>query len=811
MGRSGRELRGAIKRLARTPVFTAVSVLTVGVGIGAFAAIYSVVDGILLEPPPYAEPEELVWVWRDYPWLNLPRGWLGGPDIVGLREHGEAFEGVIGFRTGGRNLTGRDGERPRRVRVTLASAGFLGLLGVRPALGRGFFPEEDDPQAPAVAVLGHDLWVSHFGADPGVVGSEIYLNGEATTVVGVAPRDFRFVVHSSLGSPRGADLYQPLRIDLAAEDPGSGAFAGLARVSEGAAPEQVEAALAAVAEDLDRLWGNPGLGMWRVGLMEDLVSGVRPALTALLAASAFLILILGANLATLLLTRATARDRELAVRAALGAERGRLFQTVLAESLTIGGAGAVIGLAVAYPGLDLLRRLAPEDLPRAASVGVDPSVVAMALVAAALMSVMAGFLPSIRALRGDLSSRLRDGGGRGGVGLAGLRTRSILVVGQVALSLVLLVGAGLVTRGYMGLLDADPGFDGRSALTFSVALDPRRYDEEGAVAAFDRRFREALTGLPGVEVVGAADALPLTAAANQITVTFPGAPGNTGVEERDRPLVDYTYLGPGYAEAVGLRLLQGRTFDDRDAAGAPRVALVDDVLAARFFPDDGAVGGRLTYRGDTLTIVGVIDQPRLYAVQADDRPQLFIPLLQEPVRTTLAYVVAAGDDAESMVPAVRKVLDEVDGSVPLTEVRTLGELVEGSLAQERLSLTLLLGFAIGALLLATLGLYGVVSNGVARRTHEMGVRIALGAGRPAVLGLVIGQGMRLTTLGVILGLLGSLAASRGVERVIVGADAGDPLVYGSVVAGLITLSALAAWLPARRATRIDPARALRPD
>lgn len=811
MGQSGNELTGAMKRLLRTPVFTGVSVLTVGVGIGAFAAIYSVVDGILLEPPPYAEPDELVWVWRDYPWLNLPRGWLGGPDIAALREHTEAFDGVIGFRTGGRNLTGAGGENPRRVRVTMATADFFDLLGVLPDLGRGFLPDEDDPQASAVAVLGHDLWVSHFGAAPEVVGSEIYLNGEATTVVGVAPRDFRFVVHSSLGSPLGGDLYQPLRIDLAAEDPGSGAFAGLARLREGAAQEQVDAALSAVAADLDRIWGNPGLRMWRVGLMQDLVSGIRPALTALLAAAAFLLLILGANLATLLLTRATARDRELAVRAALGADHRRILQTVLAESLIIGGLGAILGLAVAYPGLDLLRRLAPEDLPRAASVSVDPSVVVVAVVAAALMSVMAGFLPSIRALRGDLSSRLRDGGGQGGMGLAGLRTRSFLVVGQVALSLVLLVGAGLLARGYVALLQADPGFDGRSALTFSIALDPRRYDEEGTIAAFDGRFREAVSGLPTVEVVGAADVLPLTAAANQITVTFPGAPGNTGVREMDRALIDYTYVGPGYAEAVGLRLLEGRAFDERDVAGAPGVVLVDDVLAAHFFPDGGAVGGRVTYRRDTLTIVGVIDQPHLYSLRADDRPQLFVPLLQEPVRTTLTYVVAAGGDADSLVPAVRRVLDEVDASVPLTNVRTLAEVVDGSLARERLSLTLLLGFALGALVLATLGLYGVVSNGVARRTHEMGVRIALGAGRPAVLGLVIGQGMRLTMLGVVLGLLGALATSRVVESLVAGADGGDPVVYASVVAGLIGLSALAAWLPARRATRIDPAKALRPD
>ncbi len=809
MGEVTRELRSALRRLARAPVFTVVSVLTLGVGIGAFAAIYGVVDSVLVEPPPYDEPDELVWIWRDYTWFDLSRGWLGGPDIAQLRAHDDVFESVIAFRNGGANLTGRDGATPRRVRVMLASAGFFEMLGVSPALGRSFRPEEDAPAAPAVAVLGYDLWRTQFGSDPDVVGTEIYLDGERTTVIGVAPESFHFVRHGSLVDPEGGDLYQPLRIDLASEDPGSGAFAGLARVRDGVAPDQIEAAISAVAADLDDLWGNPGLRMWSIRLREDLVAGVRSALSALLASAGFLLLILGANLATLLLGRATARDREIAVRSALGAGRGRLVHTVLSESALLGGAGAALGIALAFPTLRLLRAIAPADLPRLADIAIDPSVVLVAVVAALLMAIGAGLLPASRALRGDVSTRLRDRTDGAGSGLGGLRLRGALVVAQVALSLMLLLGAGLLTRGYLRLLSADPGFDGRDALSFTVSLDGDRYEPDGAIADFDRRFRSGLRGLPGVTAVGASEALPLTAGTNQSTATFPGAPGNTGVEEQDKPLLDYYYAGPGYAEAVGLRVIEGRAFDERDVPESPGVVLVDDVVASRYFPGTSAVGGRMAWRGDTLTIAGVIDQPRMYTVHADDRPQIVLPLLQRPFVSTLSYVVAGPQDPSDLAPSMRRVLDGVDASAPLVDVRTLAEIVNASLGQERLSLTLLLAFAGGALLLATLGLYGVVSNGVTRRTHEVGVRMALGAGRSTVMRMVLRQGLGLTLAGVALGLLGSLATSRVVGTVIVSADAGDPFVYASVVLALVALTSIAVWIPARRATRIDPASALR--
>lgn len=808
MGGWRTELIRAARRLRRAPVFTAVSVLTIGVGIGAFAAIYGVVESVLLEPPPYEEPDELLWIWRDY-WFDLDRGWLGGPDIVMLREQEEAFEGVVAFRSNELNLTGRDGAAPQRVRATVATADVFDLLGVAPTLGRGFQPGEDTPGAPAVTVLGHELWTTAFGADPAVLGTDIYLNGEPTTVVGVAPEGLHFVVHSSLGSPSPeGDLWIPLRTDLAALSPNAGSFAGLARVREGASAAQVEAAIDAVGRQLDEIFGNRGLEMWGVGLKEDLVGGVRPALASLLGAATLLLLILGANLTALLLGRATRRDRELALLSALGAGRARMLQSLLSESVLLGLAGGAVGVGIAFAGADLIRSIAPTGLPRRMEIGVDSSVLTTAALVTLLMSLGAGLLPAGRALREAAAQRLREGGSRSGAGRTGSRTRSALVVVQVALSLVLLVSSGLITRAFVRLLTADPGFDGRDALTVTVTLDPNRYPEDADVVAFDSRFRAAVSALPGVERVGATDALPLTALAGQTGMRFPGAPGNTGVDEEDHPLIDYMAVTPGFMDAAGMRLLEGRRIDEADELEGAPVALIDDLLARRFFADGSALGSPLLIGDDTLTIVGVVDHARHYTVQADDRYQVYLPLALNAT-ASLRYVVAGAGDPTRLVPDLRRILDGIDPTVPLTDAGTLRGLIEQSLGRERLSLTLLAVFAGAALLLAVLGIYGVVANQVTQRTHEMGVRMALGADRGGVLRLVLGQGARLTVWGTVLGLLAAVAASRVLVGVVAGVDPRDPLVYAGVALTLAAVTLLAAWVPARRAARIDPTEALR--
>lgn len=814
MAGSMREVRHAVRRLGRAPVFSGVAVLTVAVGIGAFASVLSVVESVLLEPVPYDDPEELVWIWRDYSaWFPLDRGWLGGPDVVYLREREDVFEGVAAVRTGRMNLTGRSATEPAEIPVMLASASLFRVLGVEPVLGRGFLSGEDEPDAPAVAVLSHELWRGRYGGDRTLLGRKIYLDGEPTRVVGVAPEDFRFAKHGSQSGAVGAEIYLPLRTDLAAQNPGSGFVAGLARVRDGVSRARMEKSLARVADRLDEeAFGGKGLRLWSVSLKEDLVAPVRPALLALFASASFLLLILAANLATLFLGRAAVRDRELAVKAALGARRERIVGSLLGESLLVALAGGALGLLAACWGAETIQGMAPPDLPRRAAIGLDASVAVGASLVALAMGMAAGSGPALRVLRRDLALRVGEGSARSGEGAPGTGVRGGLVVVQVALSIVLLVGGGLLGRAFADLVRADPGFDPGSSVTFRVPLDPSRYGDSASVVAFQRAFRRRLEGLPGVEAVGAANALPLTAGVDQGAATFPGAPGNTGDEDRDRAFVDFLRTSPGYAEAVGLRVQAGRVFreDDGQTSDSTGVAVIDDVLARRFFPDGGAVGATVRVWGLDLRILGVVDQARLYQVHEDGRGQVFLPLAMSP-DGSVSWVIRAGDGSRPMgwIPSVRTTLREMDSELPLTDVRTLEELVRSSIGQQRLSLILVLGFALGAFLLAVLGLYGVVANSVVRRTREMGVRMALGADGRRVVAMVLGQGLRLTAVGAVLGLGGALFTARFLEGVVVGLEAADPLVYAGMAVGVILVATAASYLPARRATRIDPATVLR--
>lgn len=807
----GTDARHALRRLLRAPVFAVASVLTVGVGVGLFTAIFGAVDGILLEPMSYEEPEELVWIWRDYTeFFELERGWLGGPDIVHLRERDEVFESVVAFRSGRFNLTGREGERPREVEAMLASDGFFRLLGVEPVLGRGFRPGEDEPGAPSVVVLGHDLWTGQYGADPDVVGRDIFLDGQPARVVGVAPPNFHFVMHSSLGDPVPVHLYTTLQLDLASMNPGGGSVAGLARVRDGTAPAAVEEALGSVAREIDDAIGREGTRLWSVGLKEDLVSEVRPALLALLGAATFLLLILAANLATLFLGRTSERARDLSVRAALGAGRPRLARTLVTEALIIAGVGCVLGLVSAGWGVDVLSSMAPENLPRWAEIGLDPGVMAMAAGVALLVGVAASLVGGARFLSGEPAATLRDAGARGATGLRAAGTRRTLVAAQVALSLTLLVGAGVLARAFADLLGADPGFDAGSAVTFRVPLDPNAYPDGPARAELYGTLRRRLEGLPGVEAAGAANALPLTVGASQTGAVFPGAPGNTGIPEQDEPLIDVVQATPGYAEAAGLRTLDGRFFRAEDDGQAPGVAVVDDVLARRFFPDRSAVGASMVVNADTLTVVGVVDHARLYNVHADDRGQVYRPYAQTP-GGSLAFVLRGPADPSVRMARARELVAAVDPALPVSEVRTLAEIVDASLARERLSVTLVALFALGALLLASLGIYGVVSDAVASRTREVGVRMALGAESGGLVTMLVGQGLRPALAGAMVGLVGGAVAARFLGGIVPGVRTGDPVPYLVVggVALVVTLGA--AYLPARKATKIDPVEALTPE
>lgn len=807
-GRWGLDAQHAVRRLVRAPGFALAALATLALGLGGFGVVYSAVDAVLLEPPAYEEPGDLYYVWRDYTWVPFLRGWVAGTDVAALAEAGGAIEGVAGMDLTDATLDGGPGAEPEEVAILLTTPNLFDLLGVPPALGRGFAPHEVGPDRPPVVVLGHDLWQRRFGGDPAVIGREIRIEGDPFTVVGVTGPDFRFAFHSSLGPPLAADAYATFDLHLAETDPRSGSFAALVRGRSGSTPEEVAGAVAAVARALDeRDFQGRGLELRTVGLWQDLVAPVRPALVALGVAAAFLLVVLAANLGALLLARAARREREIAVSRALGADRAALALAMLFEGGLLGGLGGAAGALLAVWGSRALVALAPADLPRRTEIGVDPGVAAMVVVAGALLGLAAGAIPAAWAARTGLSSLLgrtsvRGGGGHG-------RMRRGLVVAQVALSLALLSAGGLLARSLERLLAADPGFRPEGVLTLRVPLDARRYPEAAGID-FQRRLTASLARLPGVETAGAVSALPLSASTDQTGIAFPGAPGNTGVAEHDTPLVDVLLAFPGAPEALGMDVVEGRAFGAASAEGVIE-AVIDQALARRFFPGASALGRTLTLNEQELTVVGVVRQARMYDLHRDGREQVWARNDDLRWYGSLYYLLRTGGDPMALAAAAQRTVREIDPALPVSEVRTLESVVGDALRQERLNVLLVGSFALGALALSAMGLYALVSGAVVRRRHELGVRMALGAGQSRVVRLVLGDGLALVALGALVGLPGVYLTGRVMRGLVVGISPFDPATLAAVAAGLALVTAVACWLPARRVAAIDPARSLRSD
>lgn len=808
-GNWGLDAQRAARRLVRAPAFTLATVGTLTVGLGAFAVVWSAVDNVLLEPPAYERPEDLYFVWRDYrAMFDLDRGWLGGPDVVALDTAGGPIAGAVGMQI--EQVVGEIGAdgQPRELKAMLSGPGLFDLLGVQPQLGRGFAPDEVGEGRPAVAVLGHDLWRTHFDADSAAVGGEIRLDGVPYAIIGVLPRDFRFARHSSLGSPETADLYTTFAEDLATVDPGGGSYAGLVRARPGTDPQALAAAVTAVGAALDeQYFDSRGMRYYPVSLMEDLVAPIRPALMILGLAAGFLVLVLTVNLATLLLGRAAQRERELAVSRALGANGWTLARAALTEGALLGLMGAVGGLLVAIRGTRALVEMAPVDLPRRAEIAVDPGIVGLVLAVGLLLGLVAGALPAVWAARSRLSVVLREAAVRGGGGQA--RMRRGMVVLQVALSLVLLSAGGVLVRSFEGLLRTDPGFDATGALTFRVLMTGDAYPDGASVRSSQERILGELAAIPGATAVGGVSALPLGAAANQTGIAMPGAPGNTGEEEHDNPLVDVIGATDAAIEALGARLVAGNGFSPT-GADPSNEAIIDHTLAEQFYPGGDAVGATLRVGGDTLQVAGVIVQPRLYDVHRDDRGQVWRPS-QGYTQRLMYFVVRSPRPAGSLLPEARAAVRRVDAALPVSEARPIEDLVGASLSRQRLSASLIGAFALGALVLAAMGLFGVVSAAVTRRRTELGIRMALGADAGRVLRMVLADGLTLVGLGLLAGIPGVWLAGRLLRGVLVGVSPFDLLTLMGVAAALLMVTAAACWVPARRVTGIDPARSLRSD
>ncbi|MEX0912278.1 MAG: ADOP family duplicated permease, partial [Gemmatimonadota bacterium] len=782
LGNWGRDSELVLRRLSRAPLFMAAMLGTLTVGLGAFAVVYAVVDKVLIEPLPYDDPDGLHMVWREYGWFELDRGALAGTDIVALDEAGGPIEGAVGLDRTTVTLGGEGDGPPQEVGLIVSSPRLFDFLGVQPALGRDFAASEVGPGRPAVVVLGHDVWSQRFSADPEIVGTDVHLDGEPHTVVGVMGRDVRFVQTSSLGGPEGADLYTTFDHDLAETEPGEGSYAGMIRARPGTPPEAVEAAVDRVGRMLDeRDFGGLGLRLYPVGLQADLVSGVRPALTALGLAGLLLVLVLMVNLATLLLVRATQREREFAISRALGADRVALMRATLVEGGALGLLGGVGGVLAAFWATRALVAMTPLDLPRLEAIAVDWQVAIVVIGTGTLLGLIAAAVPASWATRTHLGTLLRATAVRGGGGHG--RMRRGMVVVQVALALVLLSTGGLVVRSFEQLLRADPGFEPAGVLTLRVPIASDAYPDAAAVTAAQDRLHAELAALPGVRSVGAVSGLPLTAEASQTGVTFPGAPGNTGARENDEPLVDRFHARAGYLETMGISILNGRGFSRARPEGV-REVVIDRTLADAFFPTGDPVGATLVLYGtDSLTVVGVAEHARQYDVHRDDRPQIYVRN-EDYVVPSLSWALRTDRAPSSLASEARAAIWRIDPELAIADIRSMDQVVSVSLRQQRVSAVLISGFSLGALLLAAMGLYGMVAGSVTRRRHELAVRLALGAERGQVLRLVVREGMLLVLLGLFVGVPGVYLSTRVISALLVGISPFDPLTLAAVGGGL---------------------------
>ena len=806
-GNWGRDVELVSRRLVRAPAFAATTIGTLTIGLGMFAVVYTAVQKVLIDPMPYRDPGDLYYVWRDYgPITDLKRGALSGTDIAELQKPNAVIEDAVGLqRFLGGIFSVREGGDPMEIAVTRTSPNLFDVLGVTPALGRGFAPDEVGPGREQVIVLTHGLW-NRIGADPAIVGSDVRLQGRPFRVIGVLPPEYTFVRNEPAGPPQRVDAYIPFAVHLAETNARNGAYTGLIRARRDASPDAVAAAVDAAGRTIDaRDFNGRGLKLYPVGLKADVVSRVRPALVVLGAAALLLVFMLMVNLASLLLARAAQREHEVAVSRALGANTIAIVRSTLLEGCLLGAAGGALGTLAATWGTRALVAVAPLDLPRREAIAIDLPIGVTVIAVGGLLGALAAAVPAAWSARTSLSALLAGSAVRGGGGHG--RLRRAMIVAQVALSLVLLSSGALVVRSFDRLLRTDPGFRADGVFTIRLRRPPEFFPQWRDAVAFQDRVKNALAAIPGVTGASAASTLPLTATTSQAVITIPGAPGNTGDAERDAVLTDIIGVAANYVEVMGMQVLAGRTFAESRPDGVKEV-MIDAVFARRFFPGGNAVGAKIPASEGSLAIIGVVNQARLYDLRADGRPQMLVRVEDFGTRA-LSFVMRTTREPRSLLPDVRVAIRRIDPRVPVADARPMDDIVEQALSQERTSAALISAFAIGALLLLAMGLFGVVSSSVTRRRHELGLRLAVGADHGRLIRLVIGEGAALVGLGVLIGAPGVYLVGDLIRVVLVGVSPTDPLTLAAVALGLGIVTMAACYVPARRVLAIDPAQVLR--
>jgi putative ABC transport system permease protein len=800
-----RDIRYSVRSLAGSPGFTIVAILALALGIGANTAIFSAVNAVLLRPLPFDDPDRLVQIWASTPSKGVPFHNMFYSDACEWRRQAQSFDAMSACAPGTTNLT--MGDEPERLSLWRVNASFFPMLGTQFHAGRGFLPEDDRPGAAKVAVMTHALWQRRFGSDRKVVGSVVTLDGVGHTIIGILPSGFEV-------TGRTVDLFSPVALS-GARGPGSDdtTVVVFARLKRGVSIPQAQAEMDIVGGRLRQFRGSLGVFPRVWGLRDFVVRDIRLSLIVLLGAVALVLLIACANVANLLLARAGARQRELAVRAALGASRGRILRHLLTESSILGLAGGAGGVLLAWWGLRALLQLVPDRFPLLSHAGIDARVLGFTVIVSLMTGIVFGLAPALAASRSSVMSEALKEGGRGsGESIARSRLRSTLVVVEVALALVLLIGAGLLTRSFIRLNDINPGFNPRGVLTASISLPASAYKDPGQRIAFWRHLFEQLESIPGVVASGAASSLPLT---QHNTGTGLIVEGRPIPQPTEIPIVWFRTVNAAYFRAMEIPLRSGRSFNDQDQKGPP-VAIVNETMARRHWPNEDVIGKRFTSglpppgRPITwITIVGVVGDLRHKGLNVEADAEVFWPYQQHaPAGLSLAVRVTDSDAAQ-FAPLLRKAISSVDRQQPVSQIRSMEQILEGSIAAQRLSVTLLGIFAALAVVLAGVGIYGVISFSVARRTQEIGVRLALGARGGDVVGMVVRQALTLTLAGVGIGLAAAFGLTRFLGSLLYGVSATDPWVLAGVSLLLTGIAFAASYIPARRAALVDPIIALR--
>jgi putative ABC transport system permease protein len=810
------DVQYGVRMLLKTPGFTAVAILALALGIGANTAIFSVVNAVLLRPLAFKDPERIMVVGEvnsNQKGAEDQTTGIAPANFLDFRNDNKSFESIGAFsmtaRTG-YNLGGV-GE-PERVTGANVTADLFPTLGMSPLYGRQFLPEEQKQGNNHSVMLSYALWQRRFGSDQNIIGKPIMMNGFSYLVVGVMPKGFEFPTKDVL--PALQSLEKPVEawVPLAIADAdwtsrGSRFLTAIGRLKPGVTVEQANSDLNAISGRLAQTYEqDKGWGAHVISLQEQMVGSIKLALLVLFGAVGFVLLIACANVANLLLARAATRQKEIAIRVALGASRGRLIRQLLTESFMLALAGGALGMLLAVWGVSILVSISPQNIPLSSQFGLDGRVVGFTLLVSFLTALIFGLVPALQASKVDLNATIKEGGRSSGG--SGLRIRNILVVAEIGLAVVLLVGAGLMVKSFVRLESVNPGFDPKGVLTFQYTLPSSRYPDDPEVIAFNNQLLDHLKSLPGVESVSGTTALALGKASNYTSFEIDGQPPLPPGELR---LAEHIGIFPDYFKTMRVTMLKGRDFTAQDKKESPQVVIINEAMARQFWPHEEALGKRIKIdydQGVAREIVGVVSDVKNFGLDAPPKPEMYVSEIQFPFQGTF-IVVRGNGDPKSLSTPITQAVAAVDKDEPIYNIKPMEDVLNNSLARQRFNMLLMSCFAMVAAILAAVGLYGVMAYSVSQRTHELGIRMALGAQRRDILTLIVGHGLKLAAIGVAIGLFGAFALTRVIESLLYGISTTDPTTFGAIALLLVLVSLLASFIPARRATKVDPMIALR--